>query len=503
VFARPRRLDPEKHRIAEEEFLALEKAGIIRCSNSPWASPLHLVPKKDGSWRPCGDYRCLNAVTIPDRYPLPNMQSLNESIARCTVFSKIDLVKAYHQIPIAEEDIPKMAIATPFGLWEFLFMAFSLRNAAQALQRLKDNILMGLDYVFSFLDDDGVFSKSREQHWTQLRTLFAILAANGLALNLEKSMFAVSELDFLGHRISATGVAPLRDNVQVILDFPKPTDCKAMQRFLGMVNFYCRFLPSVTGTLRPLTAALSGNSKVLPWTPDMETAFAAAKAALVAAVPLGHPLSGAVLALATDASDTHVRGVLQQQVGQHWQPLGFFSYMSCSKKLSKTKVNYSTFNRELLAAVSGVKHFRSRLEGRPIQLWTDHKPASSATWHSFQNTPTTLCMYQVRLTWRTHCPNRRWPLPGPPRSAQPSPTGRPWISRIWPSAKSSAHRYKLSVPTRGCASSHRRSATLTSSATHPQALSARWCPGTFDDRFSNISTGRRSWPAGDPPPHLL
>ena len=116
MFARPWRLDPEKHRIAEEEFLALEKAGIIRRSNAPWASPLHLVPKKDGSWRPCGDYRHLNAVTIPDRYPLPNMQSLNDRMAVCIGFSKIDLVKAYHPIPIAEEDIPKAAIATPLGI---------------------------------------------------------------------------------------------------------------------------------------------------------------------------------------------------------------------------------------------------------------------------------------------------------------------------------------------------------------------------------------------------
>ncbi len=164
------------------------------------------------------------------------MQSLNDRMAGCTVFSKIDLVKAYHQIPIAEDDIQKTAIATPFGLWEFLFMAFGLRNAAQALQRLKDNLLMGLEFVFSFLDDDGVFSKSKEEHWIHLRTLFSILAANGLALNLEKCVFAVPELDFLGHRITAAGVAPLRDNVQVILDFPRPTDCKALQRFLGMMK---------------------------------------------------------------------------------------------------------------------------------------------------------------------------------------------------------------------------------------------------------------------------
>jgi hypothetical protein len=103
VFARPRRMDPENHRITEEEFLALEKAGIIRRSNLPWASPLHLVPKKDGPFF-FGDCRCLNAVTIPDRYPLPNM---HDCMAGCTGFLKIDLVKAYHQIPITEEDIPK------------------------------------------------------------------------------------------------------------------------------------------------------------------------------------------------------------------------------------------------------------------------------------------------------------------------------------------------------------------------------------------------------------
>jgi hypothetical protein len=263
---------------------------------------------------------------------------------------------------------------------------------------------MGLEFVFSFLDDDGVFSKSKEEHWTHLRMLFAILAANGLALNLEKCVFAVLELDFLGHRISAAGVGPLRDNVQVILDFPKPTDCKSLQRFLGMINFYRRFLPGAAGTLRPLTAALSGNPKTLSWTPEMETAFAAAKDALVAAVPLSHPLPGAVLALAADASDTHVGAVLQQQVGQHWQPLGFFC-----KKLSKSEVNYSTFDRELLAAVSGIKHFHSQLEGRPFELWTDHKPLIFAL---HRVSPATSGRQQRHLAFISEYTNQLRYLPG-------------------------------------------------------------------------------------------
>jgi hypothetical protein len=148
--------------------------------------------------------------------------------------------------------------------------------------------------------------------------LFSILATNGLAFNLEKCLFAFTKLNFLGHSTSTAGVAPLRDNVQVILDLPTPNDCKALQRFL---NFYHRFLPEVARILQPLTAALAGNPKVLTSLPTMSTAFAAAKAALVATVPLGHPLPLVVLSLATDASDNHIGAVLQQQVGQHWLPL--------------------------------------------------------------------------------------------------------------------------------------------------------------------------------------
>ena len=157
---------------------------------------------------------------------------------------------------------------------------------------------------------------------------------------LFRSVFPTPALDFLGHCISAASMAPLRDNIQVILDFPILKDFKALQRFLGMANFYRRFLPGIARTLQSLTAALAGNPKSLTWLPSMSAAFTAAKVALVAVVPLALPRPDTCLSLATDASDTHVGAVLQQQVGQHWQPLGFFS-----KKLSKTEVNYSTFDR--------------------------------------------------------------------------------------------------------------------------------------------------------------
>jgi len=140
LFAKSRRLDPDKLRTAEKEFRALEKAGIVRRSNSGWSSPLHMVPKPDGSFRPCGDYRRLNTVTEDDRYPLPSIQDFTANLAGCTIFSKIDLVKGYHQVPMAESDIPKTAICTPFGLFEYIFMPFGLKNAAQTFQRLMDKL---------------------------------------------------------------------------------------------------------------------------------------------------------------------------------------------------------------------------------------------------------------------------------------------------------------------------------------------------------------------------
>ena len=154
-------------------------AGIIRHSNSLWASPLHMVPKKDGMWRPCGDYRLLNLATTADCYPLPNVQDFAANLHGCTVFSVIDLVKGYHQIPVAEADIPKTAIVTPFGLFEYVRMPFGLRNAAQTFQRFMDHLFREYGFVFVYLDDILVASRSLDEHLQHLEQVFPTLQEAG------------------------------------------------------------------------------------------------------------------------------------------------------------------------------------------------------------------------------------------------------------------------------------------------------------------------------------
>ena len=185
-----------------------------------------MVPKAGGQWRPCGDYRHLNTATKDDRYPLPHIQDFSNILTGCKVFSKIDLVRGYHQIPMASSSVAKTAIITPFGLWEFLRMPFGLKNAAQAFQQLMDGILQDIPFTFVYIDDILVASHSHEEHLEHLRQLFELLSANGLVINKAKCVFSVSELDFLGHRVTAQGIRPLPDRVAALQDCPPPLIAK-------------------------------------------------------------------------------------------------------------------------------------------------------------------------------------------------------------------------------------------------------------------------------------
>jgi hypothetical protein len=260
---------------------------------------------------------------------VPHIQDYPHRLAGCTVFSKIDLVRAYHQIPVHPDDVQKTAITTPFGLFEFPFMSFGLRNAAQTFQRVMDEILMDLPLCFAYIDDILVFSETIEEHDRHLRILFTQLKKYGILLNPAKCVFRVSEVSFLGYKISSHGSQPLPDRVQDLQNSPPPETIAQLRRFLGMLNFYRRFIPQAASSQAPLHHILAGpktkGTTPVPWTDALLQTFKECKASLSQAALLAHPDTSAPLTLVTDASTTAMGAVLQQLVNDVWQPLAFFS----------------------------------------------------------------------------------------------------------------------------------------------------------------------------------
>lgn len=349
--------------------------GIIRPSNSPWSSPIWVVPKKmDASgkkkWRLVVDYRKLNEKTIDDKYPIPNITEVLDKLGRCNYFSTIDLASGFHQIEVNPRDIRKTAFTVEHGKYEFLKMPFGLKNAPSTFQRVMDNVLRDLigKVCLVYMDDIIVYSTSYQEHLINLRKVFDALRKYNLKIQLDKSEFLCKEVAFLGHLVTADGVKPNPDKVVAIKNWPIPKTETELRGFLGTLGYYRRFIKDFAKIVKPLTTQLRKGEKLTHSKEFIET-FNKCKILLTSSHVLQYPDFTKPFILTTDASQFAVGAVLSQgPIGQD-RPVAF-----ASRTLTKTEEKYSVIEKEFLAITWGCKYFRPYLYGKKFTLFTDHRP---------------------------------------------------------------------------------------------------------------------------------
>ncbi|KAJ9519373.1 hypothetical protein QJQ45_023169 [Haematococcus lacustris] len=355
------------------QITEMQEKGFIRPSTSPYAAGVLFVRKKDGTFRMCVDYRPLNRITIKNKYPLPRVENMLDRLHGATVFSKIDLRQGYHQIRIAPEDIPKTAFSTRYGHFEFTVLPFGLCNAPATFQRLMNDIFRQEldDHVIVYLDDILIFSRTHEEHAKHLDRVLSLLRQHKLYAKLSKCEFGKSQTEFLGHIITSTGIACDPNKVAAINSWPVPTTVHEVRSFLGLANYYRRFVNNFSTIAEPLTALTQadGHDKQgkVTWTSAQQSAFDALKHALTSAPILIAPDPTQPYTLRCDASGIGIGAVLSQGTGPAERVVAYHS-----RKLLPAERNYPTHEQELLSLVEALKVWRHYLLGAHFTLLTDN-----------------------------------------------------------------------------------------------------------------------------------
>ncbi|CAM4378810.1 unnamed protein product [Lepidochelys kempii] len=289
--------------------------GVIQLSASPWASPVVLVPKKDGSVRFCVDYRKLNAITVSDAYPMPRLDELLGKLGGARYLTTMDLTKGYWQVPLGADARLKSAFITPLGLYEFLTLPFGPKGAPATFQRLVDQLLRGMEsFAGAYIDDICVFSQTWEDHVSQVRQVLNRLQGAGLTVKVEKCKVGMAEVSYLGHRVGSGCLKPEPAKVEVIRDWPAPHTKKQVQAFFGMAGYYRRFVPHFSAIATPITELCKkGKPDKVVWTEQCQEAFRALKEALISGPVLANPDFDKPFVVFTDASDTGLGAVLMQE----------------------------------------------------------------------------------------------------------------------------------------------------------------------------------------------
>lgn len=372
VAKRPYRVPYHERPIVREKLDEMLEKGVIEPSDSPWAAPVVLVRKRmaDGEikYRFCTDFRGLNAVTKADAYPLPLIQETLDQLGASQYFSTLDLSSGYWQIPIAPEHQEKTAFTTAEGHFEYKKMAFGLSGAPATFQRTMDRLLGRLKGrgCLVYLDDTVIYSDDAEQHAQLLREVFELLRSANLKANWQKCKFAVDEVTYLGHVVTKDGVKPDPAKVEAVKSFPMPTKIEELQSFLGLANYYRRFIPDFATIAKPLTV-LTSPKVPFQWKEAEQQAFNKLKDALCSDMVLIYPDFRDPFILSTDASGVAIGAVLSQIRDGEERPISY-----ASRQLKAAERNYSVTERELLGVVWATKVFRCYLLGRRFTLITDH-----------------------------------------------------------------------------------------------------------------------------------
>ena len=360
---------PMGRRQAVDELISdMKKQGVVTDSKSPYNSPMLLVPKKDGTWRLVVDYRRLNSITVPDRMPMPILDEVLCNLSGSSVFSSLDLLSGYWQMPLDEESKPLTAFSTHNEHLQFEVMPFGLANAPLSFVRLMGQVLGNLPQVFCYMDDIIVFTKDVGSHLQTLELVFERLREAGLRVKLKKCRFFMKQLEFLGHTVTSNGIRTQENKIKAIVEYPPPKNIKALRRFLGIIGYYRAFVRSYASIAFPLTNLLKADCQ-FHWGDEEQKAFECLKEKLVQAPILTYPNFNKQFLVACDASDVGVGAVLLQKGDKRLMPISF-----ASRVLSRAERNYSVTERELLAVVWALRKFRHTILGFPVQVITDHLP---------------------------------------------------------------------------------------------------------------------------------
>ena len=378
IFVPAYRKSAKEQEEIKEEISKLLEAGIIRPSNSAWSAPIILVPKKDGTRRFCVDYRKLNAITVTENFPLPVIRDILDRLMGSNWFSQLDLKAGFMQIVLAPSAIPKTAFSTPQGAFEFVKLGFGLKNAPAHFSRIMAQVLGNFDFVQIYLDDMTIHSKTFDEHIMHIKMVLNALKKANLKLNQEKCTWFAKSLKVLGHVVTGSTVSMDPAKIAAIKERVAPKTVKQVQQFLGICNYYRRFIKNFSEICSPLFQLLQKDRK-WEWSEIHDKAFNEMKLRLTEYPILRHPDLSKPFMVHTDASSYAIGAILSQKDGDSEYVCAYESRI-----FKGAEVHYGITEKECLAVVFAIKKFRVYLHGQRFEVITDH---SALNWLMTINDP--------------------------------------------------------------------------------------------------------------------